>query len=210
MKHRKMMGLATAASMALMGLLGVSSASATVLCETSVTQNCGAAWSWANGHVLETSLVSGTSTKIRDPIFGTTLNTCTRSTMFTIFTNGSSSSTPSGTTLNSFSGCTKSVTEATDGTVEVHSIAGSDNGTVTAAGFAFTFEDPFGNLCAYGFNHATDIGNFVPSGGDDGVLSINKTIELVPSHSEEGCVSAAIWTATYTQTSATDLYVSSS
>lgn len=211
MKYLKMLGLAAIAAGALMAFVGASTASATVLCETNVTSNCGSAWSWANGSTVTFSLAPGASAKLKDPIFGTTINTCTASSVSGAVTNGSSTTTPNGTAHGTFTECTKPVSEATDGTIEIHSISGSDQGTVTANGFAFTFEDPFGHMCAYGFNAATDIGNFVPgTNGLDGTLNINHAVSLIAAHSDEGCISSGTWTANYTQTGSTPLYISAS
>lgn len=44
----------------------------------------------------------------------------------------------------------------------------------------------------------------------DGELSFSKVFNLDPAHSEAGCPSTEKWVATYTQTTATPLYISAS
>ena len=213
MKHLKMLGLAAVAAAALTAFLGAGTASAnTVLCETTATSGCAAeGQNWLVGGVLDSSLASGGTARLTDTSGFIAIATCTGG---TVEGELNRSTTPRGevTAANvTWSGCSQTTDTLTGGELEIHHIAGTHNGTVTATGFAVTV--PFGSsTCAYGFTAAKDIGTFVPSAnGLDGSLSINVGVNLIAAHSSaSGCPSSGKWIATYTQTTNTALYVSAS
>jgi hypothetical protein len=86
------------------------------------------------------------------------------------------------------------------GTLEIHSIPGTPNGTVTWSGAELTFEW-IGVDCHYAIEHL-DIGTL--TGGTDPVLNINFAFPLAPGPT---CARATRWTASFTFTSPTPLYV---
>jgi len=213
MKYLKMLGLAAVAAAALTAFVGAGTASAnTVLCHTTVTTGCAAAgWDWGTGKVLDTSLASGGTARLTDTSGFIAIATCTGG---TVEGELNRTTTPRGavTAANvTWSGCSQTTDTLTGGELEIHHIAGTHNGTVTATGFAVTV--PFGSAtCAYGFNAARDIGTLTTSAnGLDASLSINVAVNLDANHSSaSGCPSSGKWIATYTQTTNTALYIAES
>jgi len=61
--------------------------------------------------------------------------------------------------------------------------------------------------CAYGAGTGIDLGELTISTGTDAVLHVNTTVKRNNEHSNVFCPETAKWVATYTQTSATHLFV---
>jgi hypothetical protein len=194
MKYLKMIGLAAVAAAALTAFLGAGTASATVLCETNVTTNCGNSWEVKSGSALTFSAEG--STVLTGP-FGETIATCTGSNVAGNTTStGSSATTVTGNiTSLTFTGCNRPVhvNTATTGTLEVHNIAGSDNGTVTSNDTTVTITNvPFLGTCQY-LTKNTDIGKVT------GSLSA-ATFDIAASiPSENGCPTGT-WEGSYVST----------
>jgi len=205
MKHLKMLGLALAAAAAVMAFIGAASASATVLCENNQTSAC------TSIHAAKSKeSFSSTTTATLSTTGGILEDTCTGSTVSGEITNaGSSSTTVVGSVATAsltWTGCTNTTKTLTGGELEIHSIAGSDNGTVTAKGFAVTVLMS-GLDCAYGAGTGLDLGTFVPntSTGLGGTLAINAVVKRNNEHSNVFCPETAKWVANYTQTSTTPI-----
>ncbi len=190
MKYIKMLGLAAVAAMALMAFAGT--ASATVL-ESGATK-LGA------GTEISASLATGTSARLTTTE-GTTLNTCTGSTISGKTSNaGGASETVKGSVEAknlTWSGCNNTVDTIEGGELEIHHIAGTTNGTLTAKGFKVNVEIPFfGTTCTYTTGAGTHMGTLT------GVSSGNATMDInaIVTTSSPGCLSSARWVATYTVT----------
>jgi hypothetical protein len=165
MKHVKLPGLIVVAAMALMALLGVGSASATVLCKTT-TNPCGEAWKYSG--TIEGSLKSGT-TAVLKTTGGEIDNTCTGGSAKGTASAGGATSTVTGTASTTdvnLSGCTHTVDLLEECAGEIHSISGTSSGTVTVKGCAVTTV-LLGVSCTYGPGAGADVG-VVEEGGSGG------------------------------------------
>jgi hypothetical protein len=207
MKHVKMLGLAAIAAMALVAFVGASSASATALCKTNNTP-CPVEWHYPIGTEFHASLDPET-TAILKTTGGAIENTCNTSTVkgTTETTGGSTETVGISVPLNGlvFGGCTNTTDVLEGGTLEIHHIAGTMNGTLTAKNFRVTILLG-GVTCVYGAGTATDLGTV--TGGTMATVDVNGVVNKV-----EGsflCPPTAIWEAKYTVTSPEPLYVSES
>jgi hypothetical protein len=201
MKYLKLLGLAAVAAMALMAFFGASSASATVLCTTTSTP-CGTSW-----HIdtIEASLKSGTTASLHST-GGALEATCTGSTSkATKKSTGSSTTTPVGevTAANlTWSGCNQTTDTLGGGELEVHTIAGTDNGTVTAKGFEVTV-NLGGVSCVFTAGNGIDLGTL--TGGANAVLDFNAVV--TKKSGSFLCPSDSQWTGQYQVTNHSAVYV---
>lgn len=150
MKCLKMLGLVVVAATALTAFLGAGSASATVLCTTPVSP-CPAEERWGAGTALDASL-SGSNTWEAG---STALSTCTGSTIAGKTTSSGSGLETISLKLEtlSFSTCTKKTTVITLGELQIHSIAGTTDGTITSRGTTGEFAE-IGTPCGWNFGFA--------------------------------------------------------
>lgn len=197
MKHLKMLGVAVVAVAALTAVCGAGSASATVLCRTAVNP-CPEAWRYPAGTSLHLSLQGHSVWEV-----GTEVHyTCTSSTI-TGKTTASGSSIQTVPvkleTLNT-TFCTYKTDTLTLGELEIHSIAGTHNGTITMRGTSWTVNRP-ANHCIWQFPEWTDIGTI--KGGNPA------TVEISVVFFNTSCIPYR-WTANYTIPSPTPLYVEAS
>jgi len=147
MKHLKMLGLAAVATTAMAALLGVGSASATVLCTTAVSP-CPVEERWTAGTALDASLVGSNTWEAGS----TALSTCTGSTIA-----GKTLGSGSGTetvfvkleTLT-FATCTRKTTVITLGELQIHWISGTTDGTITSKGTTGEFAETL-TPCGWSF-----------------------------------------------------------
>jgi hypothetical protein len=204
MKYLKMFGLAAIAAMGLMAFLGAGSASASVLCETTPVAgtHCGTSWHVKAGTVLDFSGVG--STALTGP-FGELIATCTESTVKGKTTNtGSTTESVKGTIeALTFTNCgerTVTANPATLGTLEIHHIAGKDNGTVTSNDTTVTItKTPFGTCTFQTAN--TDIGELTgrTATGKDPIFHISA---IIPHESSNFCPNGT-WEGKYEYTGTT-------
>ncbi len=206
MKYLKMLGLAAVAAMALTAFFGASSASATVTCTTNVHFGCGAGWK------ITTSMVAtqteGT-TAILETTGGVVLDTCTGSKVEGEITNpGGPTETVSGN-INSllWGTCSRTTHTLKIGSLEVHNIAGTNDGTLTATGGTeVTINTIFGS-CIYGTGAALDIGRI--TGGTPAILHTNSVV--VPKvGGNAACPAHGVWNATFTLTNHHGVWVTTS
>jgi hypothetical protein len=192
MKHVKMLGLAVVAAMALMSFAAAGSASATVLCKTA-TNPCSS--KWVAGTELRFALKSGTSA-IWKGEFGETLKTCTGADLRGKITNAGSSveTVKLQITENSWTSCTVPTTTLKLGELEIHSITGSTNGTMTMKGAEFTTKDNFFGDCSYGTGTGIDLGTLTSSGTGDAVIDV--AAKLLPTGL--GCCPEVSWAEEFT------------
>jgi hypothetical protein len=198
MKYLKMLGLAAVAAMALAAFVGAGTASATVLCKTTSTP-CNSIY--GKGTVLVTSL-SGSN--LIETTSGSTLTTCTgTSTKATIENAGGSTSTVvAPLTEMVASGCTGIVNTLKLGTLEIHHITGTDNGTITGL-FSEVTTALFGTTCTYGAGAGIDAGTL--TGGESPTIKVNEIVKKVAGGFV--CPAEVRWTASYNVTSPKPLYV---
>lgn len=177
MKYIKTLGLAAVAITALLAVAAVGSASATVLCKK--TENpCAEVNKWKTGTFADGSLASSTTGKMTDTS-GNTLATCGEATISGTVegSSGSATETPTahGTKENVRWGkCTFPMTTTHEGWVEVHHIAGTDNGTVTAKEFETTVNLGVLGSCVYTYGTGTDVGTL--NGGISPTLTVNEVL----------------------------------
>jgi hypothetical protein len=210
MKHLKMIGLAAVAVVALMAIAGAGTASATVICDTN-TNPCTS--KWASETQLEFHVKTGTVGKWGTTA-GETLVECTEGLLKGRPSAGGATATVKMTVpasdFNWNSGCSGVETKTLEGgTLEIHAISGTGNGTVTATGFTFT-TTLFGSSCTYGFLTTTDMGVLTGNGTGNAVLDINTTFSK-----KEGsiiCPTSLAWKEEFAQVlpSGTGLFVETS
>jgi len=205
MKYLKMLGLAAVAAMALMAFAG--SASATVLCKTTLTTGCaGGGQDYAAGTEINATLKAGTSALLRA---GFANITCTESTVAGKTENtGSGSETVRGQieTLDfPAASCNATVHVLKTGELEIHHNAGTDNGTLTGRGSEVTVR--IGEVsCTYGTGTGTNLGTLV--GGNPAQMNISTNLPKIAGGFL--CANPAEWVATYTVTNPKPLYISAS
>lgn len=174
MKYLKMIGLAAIAAAALMAITGAGTASATVLCHTTSTP---CAEKWAKGTEPRFIVKPGTAGIWRDTSGGIAAKCPEGELRGTITNAGSSSETvkasvpASGLTWKNVEGCIQTVT-LESGTLEIHAIEGSDNGTVTVSGIKITISI-LGASCIYGFGENEHFGTLTANGSGSAVLDIS-------------------------------------
>jgi len=193
---------------AILIFVGAGPASATVICENN--QETGCTSKQAIGAENSFSLVSG-STATLSTTAGILEDTCSSSTVTSKVTNAGNSTTTVVTSIANSSltwgGCTDPTKTLTGGEGETHHISGTTNGTGTAKGFAVTVSIS-GLDCAYGAGTGIDTGFFKPGvGGKDGVLQGSVVIKRNNEHSIVFCPETAKFSASYTQTSTTPIYI---
>lgn len=175
MKHLKILGLAAVAVGALMAFIGAGTASATVLCSTTVDP-CPTPQKWLFGTVHDWSIPAGNSVSSVDTN-GNTLNTCKTSTI-----KGKQTTVGSETETvtvdieeKTWGSCTFPSKTLKNAAYEIHRIAGTSNGTVTADG---TTETTFSSIlgdCIYGVTSGTSLGDITE--GNPAMLHLNAVTE---------------------------------
>jgi hypothetical protein len=208
MKHVKMIGLAAVAAVVVTAFAGTTPASATKLCRMMVPANSG-----------ECRESYGTKTMIHAVNEGTAALTtafktieCGISTIEGEVTNsGSGSATVSGpvTTL-SFGTCNCEVKVIKKGSLEVHWIPLSQNGTLTSSGAEVTASCStiFGTVhCIYATS-ATDLGTLTGGAMSEGKATMDIESQDIPRLTTNGlCDETANWDTKYEVTSPKPLYV---
>ncbi|MDQ3725860.1 MAG: hypothetical protein M3335_08250 [Actinomycetota bacterium] len=203
MKYIKMLGLAAVAAMALMAFAGTASATELYKLQT----GAGPA-TLGKGTVIETSMTGSSKTEAS----GEVLETCTGGTMkFKVSNVGSATATVSGSLEElTWSGCTRPTATISLGSLEIHHIAGTTNGTVTGRATEWTINGIFGTSCAYGFGAGTNLGTLqgATAPHSHATLAINAVIPRVAGGFL--CPSTVVWNTNYTTTAPTGLVVEAS
>jgi hypothetical protein len=212
MKYAKMLALAAVVAGAFMAFIGAGTASATVLCSTTI-ETCPTAQKWPANTALDFSLTKETSADLTETS-GSSIVTCKESTVKGKITNtGSSTETVSGPVEElTFKNCNLPVTVLRRGSLEVHSIAGTSNGTVTAVSteagkpaFEVTVNTVFFGSCIFRVENGTDLGTI-----EEGNPAMFTAKAAAVKSSGVVCPETSFWSATYTLTtpSGTTLSVS--
>ncbi len=204
MKYLKMLGLAALAAMAVMAVVGAGTASATKLCKQDVTTGCTS--HIASGTTLTFSAEG--STTLTD-VFGGVVATCTGSSVSgKTTTTGSSTETVKGSISSlTFTGCNHPVTvnNASLGTLEVHNIAGTPNGTVTSNATTVTIDESPLGTCSFQTSN-TDIGTLTGTSTTGGA----PTFDIKASIPSENCGFNGTWEGSYKYTGTENFNVSAS
>ncbi len=209
MKYVKMLGLAAVAAMALMAFLGAGTASATVLCTAPNKEDvCPAGEKYEAGKTIHATTTPGT-TAVLETTGGVVLDTCTGSTVKGVAeTTGSASTTVSGAIGElAWGTCSRTTHTLKIGSLEVHHIPGTNNGTLTASGGTeVTILTIFGT-CTYGTGATLDIGKV--TGGNTAVIHTEKTV--VPKLAgNAACPAHGVWNASFDVTEPSPLYIAAS
>jgi hypothetical protein len=206
MKYLKMFALAAVAAGALMAFVGAGTASASVLCSTTADP-CPSAQKWENS-LLKFTLTPSTTMGWKEPgPEGNTINTCIGASFVGTLANGNATATAKTTVIAEnmkWSSCTFTTATTAGGTLEIHQIAGTSNGTLTGSGFKWTIL-AFGLFtCTYETGQGKDLGTLTE--GKPAILHVES---VFPAN---GVCPQAEWFGTYTLTepSNTTLSVSAS
>jgi len=211
MKYLKTIGLATLAVAALMVIAGTGSASATVFCHTT-SSPCPEKWKVATEPRF---IVKPGTAGIWNDTSGAVAAKCPEGELRGTITNAGSAtetvkiSVPaSGLTWQNVEGCIKTET-LEGGTLEVHAISGTDNGTVTVSGVKITISI-LGASCIYGFGLNANLGTLTGNGSGTATLDIKTN--FVKKEGGFTCPTDLNWAEEFTQEkpSGTALYVLSS
>jgi hypothetical protein len=182
---------------AVLAFIGADSASATVLCNEPASE----CTSYEKGASLSAFLTGSTTLSTTG---GTLLDTCTlgMSEGTTSSAGGSSETVSESIEELTWESCTNTTDTVSNGELEIHSISGTNNGTVTGKNISVTVNTAFGS-CTYGTGTAIDLGTLV--GGSPAMLEVNTIL----SKTAGGllCPSEAEWAASYALTSPEPLYV---
>jgi len=211
MKYIKMIGLAAVAVAAMMAIAGTGTASATVFCHTT-SSPCPEKWKL--GTEPRFIVKPGTAGIWNDTSGGIAAKCPEGELRGTITSAGSSTETVkisvpgSGLIWKSVEGCIETKT-LEGGTLEVHAISGTDNGTVTVTGFKITISI-LGSSCIYGFGVGQTLGTLTGNGSGTAVLDIKTN--FVKKEGGFICPTDLNWAEEFTQEkpSGTGLYVLSS
>jgi len=211
MKYIKMIGLAAIAVAALMAIAGTGTASATVFCHAT-SSPC--AEKWKAGTEPRFIVKPGTA-GIWNDTSGAVAAKCPEGELRGTITNAGSAtetvkiSVPgSGLVWKSVEGCIETKT-LEGGTLEIHAISGTDNGTVTVTGFKITISI-LGSSCIYGFGVGATLGTLTGNGSGTATLDIKTN--FVKKEGGFICPTDLNWAEEFTQEkpSGTALYVLSS
>jgi len=223
MKYVKMLGLAAVAAAALMALVGASSASATVLCQTTPVANgagtekatCPEGWAYPKETVIHGVLDPEQHATLTDGE-GNKVITCKKSTVKGKTANeGAANETVTGAIeVLTFEECTSpflgntacTVTTVKGGTLELHWIVDTENGTLTSNGAEVTTNcgSIFGTIHCIFTTAKTDVG--VLTGGNPATLDAESN--KIPQVATNGlCPAEAKWDAKYEITEPKPLYV---
>jgi hypothetical protein len=196
MRYLKMLGLVAVAIAALMAILGAASASATVLCSTTADP-CPAGQKWPAGTTLDLSVPAGGSILQTDTA-GNTLGTCAESTVkWKIINPGSATETVTGVDEETTWGkCTVAVNTIKLANTEIHKIAGTSNGTVTADGVTeITINTALFGSCVYAVANGASLGDITE--GNPAIFHLNAVTKRLSGF----CPETDKWTGTYVVTS---------
>ena len=209
MKYVKMLGLAAVVAAALMAFVGASSASATVLCKTTPTAGtCPPGQAYEAG--TEIHAVNVGTVKL-DTTFKNV--ECSGSTVKGVTSNeGGPTETvtgPEASAALTFTGCNCTVNVLKPGTLEIHLIEGTNNGTLTSNGAEVTVSCStlFGTVhCIYETTNDS-IGDLTASATSTSAAIFHSTAVINRKPTAAICSEESTWTATYEVTSPKPLYV---
>ena len=203
MKYVKQLGLLMFAAIIVAALAGVSTATATVLCKNNLnTENC------SERYPVGTEFKTANVGSITMHAGFKTVECKKASGEGKLESEGSSMTTPWGKGTGTYGECNCEVKVLTTGTLEVHHIAGTDNGTVTFNGseVTVTCASIFGNVHCIYITERTDTGPV--TGGNPAIVHIEANIPRKATNAL--CDEEAVLTATFEVTAPKPLYVAAS
>lgn len=191
MKYVKMLGFVAGAA-ALMASIGTGTASATTLCKNNTT-TAKCSETYGPNTVIEGALKVSTTTSIEDT-FGKSLGICFSSSLkLEVAKAGGATETVSGPIEElTFGGVGCSIATVEAKTFEIHQIANTDNGTLTAKNFQLSVTVS-GETCIYG-EAEVDLGTL--AGGAPATIKVNAVLPTV-NKCKAGPTDVR-WTAEYT------------
>jgi hypothetical protein len=194
MNYLKAAGLAVIVAAALTTLLGAGTASATVLCKTSIDP-CPEGWRLKAGTEIHSTMTVGTSTRETEGEDKLIHNTCIESTLGALQENeGGATETVTLHIAVSEARCTVVGANLYPTELEIHQIPGTNDGTFTGVGEVIR-----SGTCAY---IATQVGTL--TGGKEPTLDVEVVLKRTKGFI---CPTPVGWDATYTITGPTPLYV---
>lgn len=203
MKQLKMLGLTTMAAMALTAAVGAGTASATVTCKTEPTPvTCPIGWAYPGNTMLHLTQNVGTTARFEDTS-GFVLATCTTSTMTATSENEGAAAETVRYLVNETTWgaketeCTSEVVTLERGSLELHWIEGTANGTLTSKNAKITIKSATFGSCVYGTGAGIDLGKI--TGGKPAIVDINAVLPRVTG-SGLLCPETIKLVATYTMT----------
>ena len=151
MKYLKMFGLAVVATAGLMAFVGAGTASATVVCASTLTP-CGVEAPAVRATLIGSMTLENGST---------VLTTCTESKLkWKIEAQGANQSASGKVEELVWGSCTRTTNTVKLGKLTLHQITGTENGTLTAQETEITINGIFGSSCTYGAGTGIDLGLF--------------------------------------------------
>jgi|SRR6478752_517522 len=204
MRHIKTLSPLIIIAVVLTALAGASTASATVLCKNNKsTASCSERY--PVGTEFKTTLVGTAklSTSFK------TIECNKASGEGKLESAGSSSTTPWGKGTGTYSECNCEVKVLLTGTIEVHYVSGTDNGTVTFSGTEVTAlcTSVFGNVHCIFATNATDLGTL--ESGSPAKANF-KEASIPRLNTDSLCSEKALLTALFEITAPNPLYVAAS
>lgn len=203
MKHLKTLCLVATLALAAMMLAGAGSVSATVLCKTTTTPCIS---SYGNGTKIAASLSGSMILEVPGEEEPFPFTTCMKTTIKATVVGAGGATTTVTAPVESLTAetCTGMFSALEKGSLEIHHISGSDNGTVTGLSFALTTQLLFFGSCIYGTATATDVGTLV--GGELPILKVSEQVIRRPG-SGASCPNEMRWTGEFKITEPAPLYV---
>jgi hypothetical protein len=191
-----MLGLGAVAAVALIAFIGAGSASATVLCST-ISTPCNS--KWAKSTQLEYIVKPETTARW---ITGVSVNECKSGTMKATMANEGGAGVAVKLTMSasdfSWNECTFNQATLEGGELEINSITGSNNGSITMKGFAFRTETlQYGN-CTYTAGTGTKLGTLTASGTGQSIIDIE--VVLTKKEGSPTCPTTMEWIEEWIQT----------
>jgi len=202
MKYVKMLALAAAALGVLTAFIGADTTWASVICSTTADP-CISGQSWQVNTVVDVSVPSGSTTVLKDTS-GNEIDKCATSTAKGKITNAGSSTAPVSGSVEqlTWGSCTFTTNTLKTSGVEVSKIAGTSNGTVTAAGlFEVTINTGAFGSCIYGVSASVNLGTITEGSGTGATFHANAVATRFGSNFL--CPTTARWTGTYVLTAPT-------
>lgn len=220
MRYLKLSGLAVIVAGALFAFGGAGSASATVLCKTTLTSGCAAAgWDYASGTAIHFVRSFGTHWEVDTSLADVT---CTKAT-------GSGSTTNTGGASETVKGVIQSLafeecacgsdtthdahaTVLDPGEFEIHHISGTHNGVATLKKTKVTYNcTPLGTQCVYTAGEGITMGTL--TSGTPALLHTKATAQNTTGTGDDGtflCGTTAKWEASLELTTPSPLVVAES
>lgn len=213
MKYVKVFGLAAIATAALMAFVGSSTASATVLCKTPGTgettgTTCPEGWAYTTGQTVHA--VSEGVTKLTTSFKNIE---CNKSTLHGHQENEGSATETVGieVTILTFEECNCEVKVIHPGTMEIHWVPDTHNGTITSKNAEVTASCStiFGNVhCIYSTGAGTDLGTLTSTATTGKTATVDVEEANIPRLTTSAiCAEKAKWDAKYEITEPDTLYV---